>query len=122
MALCKSAKTGSPTADAPVSIKNFLDIPPTFSFTVKNINATPSRKKAAPEMEKNHKNKLPLNVGANAARGISILIASTINTTISAQNIGQLNFLFTSSHLLRMFIHPTPLIFSNPPLLSDVSL
>jgi hypothetical protein len=61
-------------------------------------------------MKKSHKNKLCLNVGASASGGKDIFSASTKNTAISAQNIGQLNFLFTSSHLLRMFIPLTPCI------------
>ena len=90
--------TGIPAAEAPVNIKNFLSAPPTFSLTVKNINATPNKKKTVPEMIINQGNIDPLNAGINAA--IAIPLAITTKTPTNAQNIDQINFPFTPSYLL----------------------
>jgi hypothetical protein len=43
--LCKRILTKNPAEEAPVNSKNFLSIPPTFSFTVKNINVPPNKQK-----------------------------------------------------------------------------
>ena len=97
MALCKKILTGIPMAEAPVNNKNFLSIPPTFSFTVRNINATPNKKKAAPEMIIKRKRKLPSN---SLNGGIAIAPGITMNNPTNAQNIDQINFPFTFSHFL----------------------
>ena len=93
MALCKMMLRGIPTAPAPVNIKNFLSIPPTFSFTVKNIKATPNKKRTVPEMIRNQRNIEPLNAGIIAAMKNPLAVTTKIAT--NAQNIAQLNFLFT---------------------------
>ena len=95
MALCNETLTKNPTEEAPVNNKNFLSIPPTFSFTVKNINATPNKKKTAPEMVINQK--LMTN---SLTAGITNTLAITTKIPTNAQNIDQLSFPFTSSYLL----------------------
>ncbi|MBA7714506.1 hypothetical protein ES703_123531 [subsurface metagenome] len=98
MALCKRKLTKNPAAEAPVNKKNFLSIPPTFSFTVKTINATPNKKKTAPEMIRKSK---PMSNSLNT--GMKKTLAITTKVITSAQNIDQLNFPFISSHLLFSF-------------------
>ena len=99
MTLCNETLTINPAEEAPVSIKNFLRIPPTFSFTVKNINATPNKKKTTPEMIIKRK---PVSNSLNA--GMKNTLAITTKTTTNAQNIDQLNFPFTLSHFPRIIL------------------
>ena len=96
MALCKRIKRRNPTAEAPVNNKNFLGIPPTFSFTVKNISAAPSKKKTTIG-DKNRRE--PLSKSLNT--GMTNRHTITMKTPINAQNIDQLSFPFTFPYALR---------------------
>ena len=95
MALCKRMLTKNPAEEAPVNRKNFLSVPPTFSLSVKTINATPSKRKIDPEMIRNQRNIDPLNAGING--GMKRRHTMTMKTPTRAQNMDQLNFPFTFS-------------------------
>jgi len=87
------AKTGSPTAEAPVNSKNFSSIPPAFAFTVSTSNATP-RPARTGQTAKPLKRTGDLPIG-----GMNIVQTAIAKTPTIAQNIIQINFPFISAHL-----------------------
>ena len=82
MKLCKRILTKNPVAEAPVNIKNFFNFPVTFSFTVKNINTIPNKKKT----RNGNKNRIePLKNSLTAGIKNSLTITRKIPT--NAKNV-----------------------------------
>jgi len=88
MKLCKRTLIKNPVAEAPVNIKNFFNFPVIFSFTVKNINTIPNKKKT----RNGNKNKIePLKNSLTTGTQNSLTI--TKKTVTNAQNV-DIRYLF----------------------------
>jgi len=60
-----------PPAETPVNIKNFLSLPSTFCFRVKNIKVPPNKSRRAPEIIIKNKLIYPLSAGMNIVHTIT---------------------------------------------------
>lgn len=85
-------ETINPVADTPVSIRNFLRVPPIFSFQVKNISVVPSIR-IEPIIMKKQAPIYWLNEGIMISPIIAARVPTNAQNVISKRKLG-LFFLF----------------------------